>query len=100
MRTMLKVSIPSSAGSRAFKDGSLSRTMMSFVEQYKPEGAWFAAENGQRTAFFVFDLKESNLLPSIAEPFFAALEAHVTMCPVMNLEDLKVGVEKAMKSGR
>ena len=100
MRMMLKVSIPSTAGSRAIKDGAMPKALMGFVEQHKPEGAWFTTEQGNRTAFFVFDLKEPSLMPSIAEPFFSALDAQVTMSPAMNVEDLKIGIDRAMKAGR
>jgi hypothetical protein len=82
------------------KDGGLPKAMMGFMEQYKPEGAWFTTDHGNRTAFFVFDLKEPSLMPSIAEPFFSTLDAQITMSPAMNVEDLKVGIERAMKAGR
>jgi hypothetical protein len=31
---------------------------MAFVEQAKPEASYFNSENGKRTEFFVFDLKD------------------------------------------
>jgi hypothetical protein len=37
------------------------------------------------------------MIPSIAEPFFMNLSASIELSPVMNLEDMKAGVEKAMK---
>jgi hypothetical protein len=99
MRMLMKVSIPVEAGNKAIKDGTLPKTMLGFVERFKPESAFFTAENGKRTGFFVFDMKEPSLIPSIAEPFFINLNAEITMSPVMNLEDMKVGVERAMKEG-
>lgn len=97
MRMMMKVSIPVEAGNHGVKEGSLPKTVMGFVDQYKPESCWFTAEEGKRTAFFVFDLKDPTLIPSVAEPFFMNLHAAITLSPAMNLEDMKVGVEKAMK---
>jgi hypothetical protein len=97
MRMLMKVSIPVTAGNKGVKEGVLPRTVMQFVEQYKPEGTWFTAQNGLRTAFFVFDMKNTNDIPSIAEPFFMNLDATVDLSPVMNLEDMKTGVERAMK---
>ena len=97
MRTLLKVSIPVVAGNKGIKDGALPKVVGGFVERYKPESAWFTAENGLRTAFFVFDMKDPAEIPSIAEPFFMQLDAEITMSPVMSLEDMKVGVERAMK---
>jgi len=71
--------------------------VMAFVEQAKPEASYFTAENGKRTAFFVFDLKDPSMIPSIAEPFFMNLNASIELSPAMNLEDMKTGVEKANK---
>lgn len=98
MRMMMKVSIPVQAGSKAIKEGVLPRTVANFVEQYKPESTWFTAQNGVRTAFFVFDMTEPSQMPSIAEPFFSNLDASIDLSPVMSLEDLKTGVERAMKA--
>ena len=98
MRTLMKVSIPTVAGNKSIKEGILPKTIMQFVEQHKPEGCWFTAQNGQRTAFFVFDMKNTSDIPAIAEPFFMAFDATIEMSPVMNLEDMKTGVERAMKN--
>ena len=98
MRMMMKVSIPVQAGNRAIKAGVLPKTMMQFMEQYRPEGAWFTAEKGNRTAFFVFDLKNSADIPSICEPFFMNLDATIDLAPVMSVEEMKMGVERAMKA--
>jgi hypothetical protein len=99
MRMMMKVSIPVEAGNRGVKEGILPKTVMGFVEQWKPEASYFIAEGGNRTAIFVFDLKDATQVPSAAEPFFINLNASVQFCPAMNLEDMKAGVEKAMKHG-
>ena len=97
MRMMMKVSIPVEAGNRAIKEGILPRTVAAFVEQWKPEGCYFTAQNGLRTAFLFFDLKDPTQIPAVAEPFFANLNAAIEFSPAMNLEDLRVGVEKALK---
>jgi hypothetical protein len=98
MRMLLKVSIPVEAGNRALRDGSLPKTMMGFVEQMKPEAAYFGPEGGNRTAFFVFDLKDPSSIPSMAEPFFMNLSASIALIPVMNLQDMKDGVESARRN--
>ncbi len=97
MRMMMKVSIPVEAGNRGVKEGILPRTVVGFVEQMKPEACYFFAEGGKRTAFFFFDLKDPTMIPTVAEPFFMNLNASIELSPVMNLDDLKAGIEKAMK---
>ena len=96
---MMKVSIPVGAGNRGVKEGGLPKTVMGFVEQFKPETAFFTATGGKRTAYFVFDLKDPTMIPTAAEPFFMNLDAEIEFSPAMNLEDMKAGVEKAMKHG-
>jgi hypothetical protein len=93
MRTILKVSMPVEKANQAIKDGSLPRTMTGFMDEHKPEAAYFYAENGQRTALFVFDLKDPAQMPSVSERFFMSLNADVTFSPVMNAADLKKGLE-------
>jgi len=97
MRTLMKVSIPVGAGNRAIKDGTLPKTVMEFVERMKPEACYFGPQGGNRTAYFVFDLVDPTVIPSAAEGFLINLEAAIEMSPVMNLEEMKKGVEKAMK---
>lgn len=97
MRMMMKVSIPVEAGNKGVKEGILPKTVMGFVDQFKPEAAHFTAESGNRTAHFVFDLKDPTMIPSIAEPFFMNLNAKIDFMPAMNLEEMKAGVEKSMK---
>ena len=93
MRMILKVSMPVEKANQAIKDGSLPRTMTGFVDEHKPEAAYFYAENGRRTAFFVFDLKDPTQIPSVAERFFISLNAEVALYPAMNATDLKKGLE-------
>jgi len=95
---MIKVSIPVEAGNKALKDGSLPKTFMAFVEQMKPEAAYFLPQNGNRTAIFVSDLTDPSSIPPVVEPFFQNLNASIEITPVMNLEDMKDGVERARKA--
>lgn len=97
MRMMMKVSVPVGAGNKAIKEGIFPKTVMAFVDKMKPETCFFTAEAGKRTAFFVFDLSDPTIIPSIAEPFFMNLDASIDLSPVMNLAEMKAGVEKAMK---
>jgi hypothetical protein len=101
MRCLMKVAIPVETGNAAVNDGSLGKTIESILADLKPEAAYFAGDNGKRTGFIFFDLKDASQIPAVAEPWFLAFDAHVELHPAMNLEDLKnagPGIERAVRN--
>ncbi len=97
MRMMMKVSMPVNQSSKALKEGMLQKVVMGFVETAKPEATYFTTENGKRTGLLFFEMNDSKLMPTLAEPFFQTLDAEVTFTPVMDLSDMKAGIDKAAK---
>lgn len=101
MRMLLRVSIPVEAGNAAVKAGTLGSTMEKILADLKPEAAYFMADdNGNRSGSIVFDLKDTSEIPAIAEPWFLAFNAKVSLRPVMTPQDLakgSPGIAKAAK---
>jgi hypothetical protein len=96
MRMLMKVQIPTEAGNAAIKDGSLPEIVGKALETLKAEAAYFTSEEGNRTALIFFDMADSSDIPPAAEPFFMGLGAKITFAPVMNADEMRAGVGKAM----
>jgi len=89
MRMLLRVSIPVEAGNAAAKAGTLGSTVEQILADLKPEAAYFFADdNGNRSGSIVFDMKDTSQIPAVAEPWFLAFNAKVSLRPIMNPQDL------------
>ena len=101
MRMLLRVSIPVETGNAAAKAGTIGSTIEGILADLKPEAAYFFADDhGNRSGSIVFDLKDTSQIPAVAEPWFLAFNAKVSLRPVMNPQDLaKAGpaITKAAK---
>jgi hypothetical protein len=96
---MMKIKIDTEAGSRAIEDGSMPKLLEEMMGRLQPEAAYFGPEDGVRTAFIVFDLKDPSDLPRITEPLFRTAKAKIVMFPVMNQEDLQKGLQQIAGGG-
>jgi hypothetical protein len=101
MRMLLKVTIPVETGNAAVRKGSLGKTIQAILADLKPEAVYFAEDEGERTGYIFFDMQKSSELPAIAEPWFLAFNAKITVRPAMTPADLSEagpGMERAAKS--
>jgi hypothetical protein len=89
MRMLLRVSIPVEAGNATAKAGTMGSTIEKILGDLKPEAAYFFADdNGNRSGSIVFDLQDTSQIPAVAEPWFLAFNAKVSLRPVMTPQDL------------
>jgi len=86
---LLRVSIPVENGNAAVKAGTLGSTIDQIVAGLKPEAVYFYADDeGRRCGSVVFDMQDTSQIPAIAEPWFLAFNAKVSLRPVMTPKDL------------
>ena len=100
MRFLLKAEWPVEAANAAIKDGRLSNTLGSILDEIKPEAAYFLASHGKRTALLIVEMQDAAQIPALAEPWFHAFHAGLEIVPVMVPEDLKKAgpaIEQAVK---
>jgi hypothetical protein len=95
MRMMMRVQMEVEAANRAIRDGTWATVMERVMEDLQPEAVYFTAQDGRRTGFIVFDMKDVSDIPSIAEPFFMTVNASIDISPVMTVQDVQTGLEKA-----
>jgi hypothetical protein len=89
---MARVKIPVEEGNHGIQSGTLPKVIQQFSDRWNPEAMYFTTYDGERTAYFVFDLADSSGIPQFAEPFFMELHASVEIAPTMNAEDLQRGL--------
>jgi hypothetical protein len=99
MRMMLQVTVPVDRGNELISSGAMGPLIQKILDQLKPEAAYFGPLNGERTAFLVVNVADAASIPATAEPLFQALNARVQFIPVMNAQDLAVGLAQAQKAG-
>jgi hypothetical protein len=98
---LLRVSIPVEAGNAAAKAGTLGSTVEKILADLKPEAAYFFADDdGQRSCSIVFDMKDTSQIPAIAEPWFGAFNAKISLRPVMNPQDLDAAGSSITKAAQ
>jgi hypothetical protein len=89
MRMLLRVSIPVEAGNAAAKAGTLGSTIERILADLKPEAVYFTLDDdGNRSGSIVFDMKDASQMPGIAEPWFFAFNARISVRPIMTPQDL------------
>ena len=97
MRMMLRISMDVEASNKAIKEGMIQKLVQQTIDLVKPESCYFTADHGKRTAYFFFDMKETSQMPAIAEPWFVHTHAMIESMPVMNPEELRVGLERVKR---
>ena len=93
MRTMVKLTFPTQEANPMIRDGSIGQTMETILGNLQPEAAYFGPLDGKRGAYIVVNMEEETDLVTKIEPFWLELGATVETFPVMNVDDLRAGLQ-------
>ena len=89
MRFLLKMRFPEDKANDMAKDGSLTQTVQTILEELNPEAAYFTPIDGARGGYVVINMDDASQIPAMVEPLFLGLGATVDIQPVMVPEDLQ-----------
>lgn len=102
MRMMLHVVMPVDTTNAGIRSGQFVPFVQKVLGDLKPEAAYFVEDQGARSGYIFFDMKDSSQLTAIAEPWFLALNATLTVKPAMTPQDLGgaagAAIESALKA--
>ncbi|MGA7522839.1 MAG: hypothetical protein WBW84_10175 [Acidobacteriaceae bacterium] len=102
MRMMLHVVMPVETANAAIRSGQFAPFIQKTLGDLKPEAVYFTEDHGTRSGYIFFDMKDASQLPAIAEPWFLALKARLTVKPAMTAQDFAgaagAGIEAAAKA--
>jgi hypothetical protein len=92
MRMMLRFQVPVEVGNDTIRNGKIGEILETVMKIVRPEATYFTTEDGKRTAYVFFDLRDPAQIPVIAEPLFQGMNASVHFSPVMTAEELQAGL--------
>lgn len=88
MLMMLHVVMPVETANAAIRSGQFAPFIQKVLADLKPQAAFFTETQGTRSGYIFFDMKSASDLPVIAEPWFLALNATISVKPAMTPHDL------------
>jgi len=100
MRTLLQISMPTEAANKFLMgDPNALKKFEDWIASLHAEAAYFTANDmGERSGFFVIDLKDPSKIPVIAEPVFAMFNGRVKFRPLMTWDDAKKGLQEVQQA--
>lgn len=94
MRIMVRVALDTAKSNQMVLDGTIGPTLEGILEKLKPEAAYFHPWEGRRAITMVIDAPDGATLPVLVEPFWLELGASVETVPVVNADELGIGLSR------
>ncbi len=92
MRFMIQFSIPTQYGNEIVRSGKIGKVIKKVGEEFKPEAMYFYPADGLRAGCLFIQSDNPAICTAIGERLWFGLQAHITITPVMNPDDLNKGL--------
>ena len=100
MRFLVKATIPVEAGNELVQDPQFGNRLERLLGDLKPEAAYFAIADGQRTMYLIVNVAEAFQTPAILEPLWLDFRADVEFVPVMTKADMAKATPSIMQAAK
>jgi len=100
VRFLMKVTIPVDVGNELVRGPDMAGKINEIMEFVRPEAAYFAVGDGQRSMFLIVNADEASELPRLVEPFWLAFEADIEVTPVMSQADFEKAATHIAEAAR
>jgi hypothetical protein len=94
MRFLIRTRIPAEPGNRMIQETNFLKKLEEYVNRVKPgSSSYFVPLDDQGSMALIINAERSDQLPAMVEPLFHWMGANVDVIPLMNFDDLKMGLE-------
>ncbi|MEP1575865.1 hypothetical protein [Roseibium album] len=93
MRLMMTFKIPTEAGNKAGARHTIGAAIEKLIADTGAQDAYFYMKDGMRAGTIYFEETDQANLTRFNEPLMESLGAQIDIMPVLNLEDLKRGLQ-------
>ena len=94
MKFLVRLHMPTEHGNRMLQDPNFQNKLEDMLNQIKPEAVYFTPVEGERGIYMIVNLASADMLARTFEPLWQALNCKLDLTPVMELSDLKKGLQK------
>ena len=94
MKFLVRLRMPTEHGNKLLQDPDFAKKLEGMLNQIKPEAVYFTPIEGERGIYMIVNLASADMMARIFEPICQALNCKLDLTPVMELTDLKKGLQK------
>jgi hypothetical protein len=86
--------MPTEHGNKLLQDPDFAKKLEGMLNQIKPEAVYFTPVEGDRGIYMIINLASADMIARTFEPVWQTLNCKLDLTPVMELSDLKKGLQK------